>query len=265
MKASIHAEFIRVVSTPALATFLLAGLGVGIFLTGGLILMGPENMNPPMAGPDTLDGLHGLLGVLVLGAPVPVLLGTRVMTDEQEHRTIVPTLLAQPRRYLVVTAKLVVAAAAGAGYGLCLSAGAMLGLYGGSALGGFVPAESATTVVVEVLRIGVAMMLYTVIGVGIGALIPRATACLAVAVGWFYLVESTASAVPGVQALYPWFPGGAASSITGQSFVLDAISRTTGGPPVQLLPEWLGAVVLLAYAVAASFLALGTTLRRDVH
>ena len=56
----------------------MAGLAVGLFLTGGLIVMGPDNMNPPMPGPDTVEGVRGLLGILVLSAPIPLLLGTQL-------------------------------------------------------------------------------------------------------------------------------------------------------------------------------------------
>ncbi|GAA1397469.1 ABC transporter permease [Luteococcus peritonei] len=265
MRRAVHAETIRLTSTPMLRRFLLGALGVGLFLTGGLILMGPDHMNPPMPGPDTADGIRGLLGVLVLSAPIPVLLGSRLMTNETEHRTVVPTLLAQPNRQVVVTAKLLAALVVGLLYGAVLAVGALVGLYGGCAAAGITPALGVATVAPEVARIGLSMALYTLIGVGIGALLPRAQLCLAVAIGWFYLAESMLSALPALRSIYPFLPGGAASAITGQSFVLDAIQASTPGAPLQLLPAWLGALVLLGYAVLASLLALATTLRRDIR
>ncbi|GAB3715455.1 ABC transporter permease [Mariniluteicoccus flavus] len=263
--STLRAETRRLLSTPAWWRFALAGLAIGLLLTGGITLLGPEHMNPPMPGPDSPDGVRGLLGLLVLAAPVPVVLGSRTMTNEYAHRTIVPTLLGHPHRLRLVTAKLVVHLLAGSAYGLLLATGAVVGTLGACAALGLTPGLPAGEVVTLSLRLGGSMALYTVIGVGIGALVANPQACLVIAVGWFYLLESMLSAVPGLARAYPWLPGGAASALTGQSFVLDAIMRTTSGTPPRLLPAWGGAAVLLAYAAVLAAAALVTTLRRDVR
>lgn len=264
MRKAISAEFLRAASTRAWGLHVLAGLAVGLFLTGGLIVMGPDNMNPPMPGPDTVEGVRGLLGILVLSAPIPLLLGTQLMTREFEHRTSVPTFLAEPRRHRVVMAKLVVGVALGASYGLVLAGAATVGVFAGCAVAGFDPALGWRPVSLAALRMGGAMAMYTLVGVGIGSLIPRAKVCIGIAVLWFYLLESMLTAVPGAQNLYPWLPGGAASAIAGQSFVLDAISRTAGSGAVVLLPVWAGGLVLVGYAALAASSAMVTTLRRGI-
>ncbi|GAB48179.1 ABC transporter permease [Mobilicoccus pelagius] len=265
MITSLRAELLRLLGTPATGRFLLGGLAIGLFLTGGLVLLGPERMNPPMPLPDTPTAARGLLGVLVLSAPVPVLLGSRSMTDEYEHHTIVPTLTAQPRRAVVVLAKLLSALLTGLAYGAVLAVGAAVGMWGGCRLAGIHLGLEVPALLADVGRIGLAMALYTVIGVGIGALVPRPQLCLGLIVGWFYLAESLLSVVPGARSAYPWFPGGAAGAVTGQSFVLDALAQTSGTAPVELLPGWAGALVLLGYAAVAAGVALVTTLRVDVR
>ncbi|MEU3847014.1 ABC transporter permease [Micrococcus terreus] len=265
MRNSVHAEAIRLSATPNFPRFLLAGLAAALFLTGGLTVLGPEHMNPPMPGPDVPEGVHGLLGLLVLTAPIPVLMGASAMTTEFAHRTIIPTVLFQPRRHYVVLAKLAVMVVAGLVYGLVVAIGAVLGVFGGAWIARMDVAVPVLEVSVLALRIGLSMAFYTVIGVGIGALIPRPQAALIVIVGWFYLLESMLSAIPGIQSAYPWLPGGAASAITGQNFVLDAIASATGGGGVHLLPAAAGMAILLAYAFMASLLALATTLRNDIR
>lgn len=264
MMTDLHAERVRVTSTWAVSAYLGAGLLAALFLTGGLIVLGPERMNPPMPGADTPEGVEGLLGLLVLTAPIPVVLGARSMTGEYSHRTVVPTLLAQPRRSSVVLAKLVAMAAVGLLYGAVVGGAALVGLVAGSAVAGIELGQSTEEILSTVVRIGLVMALYTVVGVGIGALVPSVQASLVLIVGWFYLGESLLTAVPGLQTLYPWLPGGAAGALTGRSFVLDAIQRTSGGEAVTLLPPWLGATVLAGYGLVAALLALVITLRRDI-
>lgn len=261
---SIRAESIRLVSTPSFSRFLGAGVLAALFLTGGLILLGPDHMNPPMPGPETSEGIYGLLGILVLTAAIPVLMGSRSMTAEFAHRTIIPTALVQPRRHIIVLSKLLVMAIAGLAYGLLLSAAALLGITLGSWAIGINPAVPAGELATACLRIGLSMALYTIIGVGLGALIPKPQTALIIIIGWFYFAESMLSAIPGVQHIYPWLPGGAASAITGQNFVLDAITTTTGSDQIQLLTPTGGMLMLLGYALAAFAIALPTTLRKDI-
>lgn len=265
MIRAIRAEAIRLLATPHFPCFLLAGLGVSLLLTAGLILLGPEHTNPPMPGPDVPDGIQGMLGLLVLTAPIPVLMGSRTMTAEYAHRSMVTTVLFQPRRHVIVAAKLTVMFCAGLLYGLVVAAGATIGLVAGAATTGVVLALPVLTIITLTLRIGLVMAFYTLIGVGIGALIPRPQIALGVIIGWFYFAESLLSAIPGIQRVYPFLPGGAASAITGQNFVLDAIAATTGGAGVHLLPSIGGMALLVGYAALAAGISLLTTLRGDLN
>lgn len=63
---SIKSEILRILVTKKLFFFLCAGFGSGLILTGGIILIGPEGMNPPMPLPSESQGIYGLLGILRL-------------------------------------------------------------------------------------------------------------------------------------------------------------------------------------------------------
>lgn len=260
---AIAGELSRLRADRASGLLILAGPLIAIALTAGLSALGPEHMNPPMPGLETAEGVRGALGLLVLAAPVPFILGTRSMTREFEHRTIIPTLLAEPRRGRLIAAKLLVMFAAGLAYG-ALALGAFAGVEAAAAATGLPPGLPHGEVARLAIGVGAGSALYTVLGAAVGALLQRSLWCLAVAVGWFYLGESLIPALPGGAALYPWMPGGAASALTGHSFIADGLSRTLGSGEVQLLPAWAGVLVLLAYAGTAVAVAFATTLRRDI-
>lgn len=238
---------------------------MGILLIGGLTLLGPDQMNPPMPPINTEVGVRALLGLLSLTAAIPVAMGSQLLTSELSDSTYAITLLTEPRRWRIIAAKLVTALLIGLVYGLLLAGGSVLGIAMGSSIIQATPGLPFPEIVSLAIRIGVSMALYTVLGVGIGALLQRPQLCLVVIIGWFYFGESLISGIPGVQLFYPWIPGGAASAIIGQSFVADAISTSTGGTGVQLLPPVAGALVLVCYAIIAATLALFTSAYRDVR
>lgn len=263
--SALHGEARRLLADRPSLLLIAAGGLIALALTAGLALLGPEHMNPPMPGLGTPEGVRGSLGLLVLAAPVPFLLGSRSMTREFEHGTIIPTLLAQPRRARLVGTKLAVMLGAGLAYGVVLAACSWVGVE----LGAIAQGVELGLPRAEILRmasgLGLGSALYTLLGAAVGALLQRSIWCLGAAIGWLYLGESLIPALPGGAHLYPWMPGGAASSLTGYSFIAEGLSATLGSDPVRLLPAWAGISVLLAYAGVAVAVAFATTLRRDIR
>lgn len=265
MIRALHGELERSLATRILLLAPVAGLAIPFALTAGLILLGPENMNPPMPGIDTAAGLRGLLSVLLLTAPVPAIAGSRLMTAEHSHGTLVPTFLAEPRRWPVLVAKLVVAVLLGCVYGAGTAAGTLGGIALGSTLAHVEPALGAGALIVLACRIGAAMVMYTVLGVGIGALLRSPLITMAAIFVWFYFAESLLSGIPGAGLIYPFLPGGAASALVGHSLVLEAIAQTVGGTPPQLLAVGPAVLVLAAYTAVLAGLAVALPMRRDVR
>ncbi len=68
-----------------------------------------------------------------------------------------------------------------------------------------------------------------------------------------FIVEGLVNAIPALQPVGKWTPGGAAGAVTNSGVDL-------GLGTDYLLPAWAGAVVLLGYALLAS----ATTIRRDI-
>lgn len=264
-RALVTAELRRLAATRLWWVGLLVAVGFGGGLTGALALTGPEHFTPPMPGLHTATGVRLVLGMLGFTAFVPAALGTLAMTTEYRYRTVDVTFLFVPARGRVVVAKLVAYTVAGLAYGATLAVTAGLGLYGGAAARGVPLGLSAPVVAGLLARIGVAMAVYTVLGVAVGALLRNQILALAVVVGYLYAGETLLMIIPGVNTLYPVLPGGALSALTGFHYVADAVAQQVPTGGIRLLPPTTGALLLLGYAAVAATVAVLAPLRRDVR
>ncbi|MFC4561094.1 ABC transporter permease [Nocardiopsis mangrovi] len=265
MTALIKAEFRRLSAT----RMWLWALGAATLLGGGLVglltAVGPQNFDPPMPGIDTREGVRSILGMLGFTVFVPAALGTLAMTAEYRHRTATYTFLSAPRRWQVLTAKLVTYGAAGLVYGLVLAGTAAAGFFGPVAAQGITPGMPAADILALLARLAVAMGVYTLLGVAAGALIRNQIAALAVVVGYLYTGEVILMMIPGVNLLYPLLPGGATASLTGFTYLTDALADQLSSSPVSLLPPAGGGALLTGYALAAAAAAVLVPMRRDVY
>ncbi|APU13601.1 MULTISPECIES: ABC transporter permease [Actinoalloteichus] len=262
MTTLIRAEFRRLGSTRLWIWGLLAAVACG-GLTGLIAVVGPENSSPPLPGLDTPDGVLLLLGLAGLTTFVPALFGTTAMGAEHRHQTITATFLFAPRRWTVLVAKLLVYATAGLAYGLVVVATAVLGLYAGAAVHGVKLGLPVGALTVTGLRIVLAMALFTVLGVAVGALVGNQLLAFVVVGAWFYAVENLLLFVPGLSAAYPYLPGGATSSLLGFTLLADQADELAG-TGVRMLPAQLAGLLLLGYLLIATVTAIALPLRRDV-
>lgn len=264
MRALITAEVLRLRSTRLWLWTLLGAIILGGGLIGLLGLIGPENAEPPMPGLDDPNGIRVVLGLLAITVFVPAVFGTAAMTSEYRHRTITPTFLFAPRRWQVLAAKLVVFAGAGVAYGVVTCTSAVGALYLSAAITGTSIGLSLGTILIMMVRIIVAMAVYCLIGVGVGALVRNQMIAMIIVIGYFYMFETILMLIPGVNLLYPFLPGGATAALTSFTYLAESASAELGTQAVQLLSPTLGAVLLLGYALAAAAVAVALPLRRDV-
>jgi ABC-2 type transport system permease protein len=180
-----------------------------------------------------------------------LILGIIGMTQEYRHRTATPTFLAAPRRWKVVVAKLVAYALVAVPFALVLLAVNVLvvALYAG-ARGG---APSLTADNVEVLATsGLALVIYALIGVGLGALLRNQVGTIVGALVYLFVVEQVIRSIPATSGAYKWMPGGG----------LEAMTATFEGP--DLLGAWAGGLLLVGYGLLAALLGTLLAVRRDV-
>lgn len=264
MSHAVRGEIIRLFSTRLVLWAMVAAIATGAGLTGLLGLVGPENTSPPMPGLDTPEGagiVVGISGVLLF---VPALIGTIAITSEYRHDTIGTTFLTVPRRGRVLGAKLCVYSAFGLVYGLVMSLSSGLALWCVVALRGGALGASVDDLATLLARLAVAAAIYMLLGVGIGALARHQLVAVGIVLGYFYLLEYLLMIVPGLNALYPFLPGGATAALTDFTFLADTITAETSLGTPELLSPLVGAVVLVVYAVAAAGVASAAPLRRDL-
>jgi ABC-2 type transport system permease protein len=180
-----------------------------------------------------------------------LILGVIGMTQEYRHRTATPTFLATPRRWHVVVAKLIAYALIAVPFALVLLAVNVLvvAVYGG-ARGG---APSLDGGKLEVLATsGLALVIYSLIGVGLGALLRNQVGAIVGGLVYLYVVEPVIRSIPATSGAYKWMPGGG----------LEAMTATFDGP--DLLGAWEGGLLLVGYGLLAALLGTLLAVRRDV-
>lgn len=264
MRHLVKAEIRRLLATRMWSGLLLAAALIGGGMMGAMALVGPENFDPPMPGLDTETGVRSALGFLGYTAFVPAALGALAATSEYRHGTAAVTFLFAPRRWQVLAAKLATYGVTGLAYGLILAGTAAAALFTVAATREISLGLPAGTVLALLARIGLAMVVYLLIGVGVGALLRNQVTALCVVIGYLYLGEPLLMMIPGVNTLYPVLPGGATASLTGFTYLADAMSQEVGSSAVQLLPPAAGALLLTAYALTASLIAVILPMRRDI-
>jgi ABC-type transport system involved in multi-copper enzyme maturation permease subunit len=180
-----------------------------------------------------------------------LILGIIGMTQEYRHRTATPTFLTTPRRWQVVVAKLIAYALVAVPFALLILAVNLLvvGLYAG-ARG---EAPSLTGDNLDVLATsGLALVVYALMGVGIGALLRNQVGAIVGALVYLFVVEGLIRSIPATSGAYKWMPGGG----------LEAMTATFQGP--DLLGAWQGGLLLVGYGLLAALLGTLLAVRRDI-
>ncbi len=180
-----------------------------------------------------------------------LILGIIGMTQEYRHRTATPTFLTTPGRGRVVVAKLIAYRLAAVPLALIIVAVdvVVVTVYAG-ARGG---APSFTGDNLEVLgRAGLTLVVYAVIGVGVGALLRNQVGAIVGSLVYLFVVEQLIQSIPATRGAYKWMPGGAAEAMLPN---LQA---------VELLEAWQGGLLLLGHGLVAALLGTLLAVRRDV-
>lgn len=220
---------------------------------------------PGSGGPMALDPRAAASSVytlaVALGYIFPAVLGAMVVTTEFRHRTITPTLLAEPRRGVVLSSKFlsvlpfaVVVACAGVA-GTVLGGAVTLALLGEPTFLG--DGAMLRTIALSAL----ALVLWALVGVGFGSVLTNQVAAIVVLLVFTQFVEPLLRLLlaqfDATATLSKFLPGAAGEAIAGSSLY-------SSSGLAELLQPWQGALVLLAYAVLFMTIGRLTTFRRDI-
>jgi ABC-2 type transport system permease protein len=229
--------------------------GEGVDVGGGLAGDGPVVFDS-MAIATSVYTLAVALGYIF-----PAVLGALSVTGEFRHRTITPTLLAEPRRTLVLGSKLVAVLP----FAALVALAGMVGTVLGGALTLLVLGEPTLLGDPEIQRTlvmsWVALVLWALVGVGFGSVLTNQVAAIVVLLAFTQFVEPILRLLlaqfDATEQVSKFLPGAAGEAIAGSSLYVSS-------GLAELLPPWQGVLVLLGYALVLVAIGRLTTFRRDI-
>lgn len=207
-------------------------------------------------GLDTREGVLNVQSNALASYVFALILGILLAANEFRHNTAIATYLAQPDRRIVLLAKIIVAAIAGA---LVQLVSTVLALVSGvlsvaSFDGAALPASDYLRLIGVAVLSGVVL---AVVGVAVGTLIRNQIVAVVGAVMWLFLVEPLITVF--AEWIGKWLISGAIFGMLALSIETDLLSFGQ-----ELLAPWAATVVLVAYGVVFGVVAVMTTLRRDI-
>ncbi|MDQ4134356.1 MAG: ABC transporter permease [Actinomycetota bacterium] len=239
MNALLRAEARKIVTSRS--TLLIAGFVV-VYPALSLLPAVFAPQEPAVDGSTILQVLRGGADVLTLAALV---LGILAVAGEHRHGTIVPALLASPRRGRFLAAKLGSQAALGMVLALAVAA---VGLTVGTS---YLTTRNVSVdllssdVLLTLSAVTLVVTLYAVIGAAVGALVKNQTAAVAGALVWVFAVENAVPLVLGSPGLNRWLPGGLSDRL------LQVADPVAGGAN-----EWTALALFVGVAVVLAAGAL---------
>ena len=146
---------------------------------------------------DTATPGRDLLAIAGLAPLFALVIGVIGVTTEFRHGTITPTLLVEPVRTRLMTAKLAAQLIAGLAlgavcYGLCAALVSVILSGRGIATG-----MSTSDWIGAVIGGAIATMLYAALGAGVGALLRNQVGAIVVVLAWVFVIENLLGIIPG--------------------------------------------------------------------
>lgn len=215
--------------------------------------------------PVPTDGLAALLYSIggSVGYVFPLLVGTLMVTAEFRHQTLTPTFLATPKRGSVLWAKLFAGALIGAMYGAIAVVSAAVPSAGILAVLGLDADLGASDTWALFARSVLALMLWTLIGIGVGTLVRNQVVAIVLVLAFTQFVEPLLRLASGfvdwLAEITRFLPGAASDALIGSS-IYNAMGAGGGGA----LEWWHGGLVLLGYALVLLLIGHIASWSRDV-
>jgi hypothetical protein len=192
------------------------------------------------------------------GAGVALLvLGLLGLTTEFRHKTITPTLLATPNRWLLLAGKAASYAVFAIVYALiCVLLNFAIAIIWLSAAG--VPLDYGHGVPGGVLKAFLSLVLTGMFGLGLGALLRNQAAAMVFGIVYIFILDNVLNFVPWVRKGYAWTPGGGLKAFLSNGHI-------EGMPDdVHLLAPVAGGLLFLAWALALLAVGGRFSLSRDI-
>ncbi|MCL2090233.1 MAG: ABC transporter permease [Micrococcales bacterium] len=263
---TLSMEFRKYFSTRtwwALLLVTVAWTGMNVAMMVFTVHFGGAEMDEDMFVPagDDLARLLYSMGT-TFGFVFPAIVGAMSVAGEYRHQTLTPTLLADPVRWRVLAAKFVSVVPLGALYAVAVIVGCLLLGAAPLALLGDATGLGDGQTWEMFARMVLAMVLWGLVGVGLGALVTNQMVAIVSLLGITMFLEPTLRMLPMLIGndipLLSYLPGALGDSVTGESMYTMLSDQTS---LVSLGPAVLG---LLAYGVVLTVAGYFLRFRKDV-
>ena len=200
----IRIEFLKLRTTPAV--YITAGVAIALAVVSAVtsILLKPQQGQPALGSAAQAQHVFGQASAVTSMAMF--ILGIFVIAGEYRQRTILQTFLAEPRRLLVVGAKLVMTGIIGA-----VLAGASYLTIVATAFPVYA-SKGVHHIPVDVTRLGLGTVLsgacFGLLGVAVGALARNTVAAIIIGLIWMQIFE-VAVLENAIPSMAKWLPVGA--------------------------------------------------------
>ncbi|MGD8199587.1 ABC transporter permease [Ornithinimicrobium sp. W1679] len=276
MTGLVRSELIKAFSTRTawampLAMFLVTAAFTAIgafFLVYAELPVGDTTIRARETMDETVLVRMVYTGAVQMGYLLTLVLGILTMGAEYRHRTLTATLQAVPRRGRMILAKVLGLVVVVLVNGLAHLAGALLA--GGAVLlsADLSLAPDPGDLVATMLRLLLVLVLWGLIGFGLGVLIPNQVVALFVGVAVAFIVEPLLgfgiTFWDAVADAARFFPSQLTMSTLNIFDGADAATTQALGGAENPLAWWVAGLVLLAYAGVMTLLGWVLTSRRDV-
>jgi len=246
--AAIRSEWIKVSSLRSTPAILAATVVIGVLLSWILATFVKTDPNTDLPFTVSQTFIFSTWLTTMLASTV----GTLMFTSEVQHGTLPGVVMAQPARWVIVTAKAVVAS----GFGLVMGLAGMAAGFAGAVLGGL-DAGDTSGVAATVLWGLFLTSMASLFGLGVGMILKHSAMAISTVLIWALLVENLLRgfAPPSVSRYLPF---SAAAGLLGIRQAGDTDETVAAA-----LSRVQDAFLFGGYVVAA--LAVGTLLlyRRD--
>ena len=235
-----------------------SGLFAALGTVAPIVVLNSENNRMGFSGTTTPEGINAVFSNAAGGYLFALIMGILIMTNEYRHGTAVGTFLVTPKRSTVLYAKLIAASLAG----LVVQIFSYLCAVGSGfiALTFYQPhAPVPGELLWKVFRAStISGLVLGIVGVGLGAIVKNQVAAVTGAVIWTLIVEGLIVAF--VNSIGKYLPAGAITGLVNVDFGDNQFNFTID----KYLTPGPATLVLLGYAALFTFIAIRTTLRRDL-
>ncbi len=267
MKAALRAEYRKLISTRlwwillvVMAAYLAFIAAVMAFSLTVVSAEAADTGFEPLTGTDAATTVYSLVNSI--GYVFPLIIGSLAMTTEFRHQTITQSLLVEPRRSVLLTAKLVATVPVGLLYGVVAALSVIAGGAPVLAVQGDGAFLGDGDVLVSLIFGVLVIAIWAVVGAAFGSIVTNQVAAIVIILSFTQFVEPIGrvglGVVDSLSGVSAFLPGAAADAVIGASFF-----SSVGD--VELLSRAAGATVLGAYALAFAVIGRLTTLRRDIN